>query len=451
MPNTSSIDRAGPGIDSATVVRPPDAQPRAPALVAPVAPSPMQPVSTGTAQSHAAPTPRRTLRSLVTKKRAIIAGIVIVIGVFVWRALRPAAAEVDLAQATVGAMQVTVDADAVTRVRAHFTIATPVAGLLERIPLVEGDSVQRGDVVAVVMAAPADPTTRRVADARLDVARAARAQASARAAQVVSALDQAEREAGRVRALAAAGALADRDVERATLTTDGYRRDLEAARAQERLAEAELEQAIAAADAATGAKGAATAVRAPASGRVLRIPERSARVVAPGMPIMEIGDPSALEVAADVLSSDAASIRPGQVVTLRGWGGAPLFGRVRLVEPSARTRISALGVEEQRLNVVIDVPDAPAALGDGYRLEASIAVWQGRNVLTVPASALLRAGDHWQLFVAENGRAQRRDVTIGHIGGGGAEVLKGLRAGDRVIVFPPDDIENGVRIRAASR
>jgi HlyD family secretion protein len=139
------------------------------------------------------------------------------------------------------------------------------------------------------------------------------------------------------------------------------------------------------------------------------------------------------------------------VVTLRGWGGAPLFGRVRLVEPSARTRISALGVEEQRLNVVIDVPDAPAALGDGYRLEASIAVWQGSNVLTVPASALLRAGDHWQLFVAENGRARRRDVTIGHIGGGGAEVLKGLRAGDRVIVFPPDDIENGVRIRAASR
>lgn len=387
----------------------------------------------------------------MTKKRAIIAGIVIVIGVLVWRALRPAAVEVDLAQATVGAMQVTVDADAVTRVRAHFAIASPVAGLLERIPLVEGDSVQRGDVVAVVMAAPADPTTRRVADARPDVARAARAQASARAAQVVSALDQAEREAGRVRALAAAGALADRDVERATLTTDGYRRDLEAARAQQRLAEAELEQAVAAADAATGAKGAATAVRAPASGRVLRIPERSARVVAPGMPIMEIGDPSALEVAADVLSSDAASIRPGQLVTLRGWGGAPLFGRVRLVEPSARTRISALGVEEQRLNVVIDVPDAPAALGDGYRLEASIAVWQGSNVLTVPASALVRAGDHWQLFVAENGRAQRRDVTIGHIGGGGAEVLKGLRAGDRVIVFPPDDIENGVRIRAASR
>lgn len=448
MSNTSSIDRASPGSESVTVVRPPDTPPRAPA---PVAPPSAPPVPTGAVPSHPAPPPKRTLRTLVTKKRAIIAGIVIIIAVVVWRALRPAAVEVELARATVGTMQVTVDADAVTRVRAHFAVASPVAGLLARIPLVEGDSVQRGDVVAVVMAAPADPTTKRVADARLDVARAARAQASARAAQVVSALEQAEREGGRVRALAAAGALADRDVERATLTTDGYRRDLEAARAQERLAEAELEQAIAAADAASGARGAATAVRAPASGRILRIPERSARVVAPGMPIMEIGDPSALEVAADVLSSDAASIRPGQVVTLRGWGGAPLLGRVRLVEPSARTRLSALGVEEQRLTVVIDVPDAPRALGDGYRLEASIAVWQGSNVLTVPASALLRAGDHWQLLVADDGRAKRRDVTIGHIGGGTAEVLNGLRAGDRVIVFPPDDIEDGVRIRAASR
>ena len=447
MPNISSIDRAAPGIDSATVVKPPDAPPRAPAPLSP----PPQPVPAGAASSPAAPAPKRTLRQVVTRKRAIIAGILIVVAVLVWRALRPAAVEVDLGEATVGAMQVTVDADAVTRVRAHFTVAAPVGGLLERIPLVEGDSVQRGDVVALVMAAPADPTTRRVADARLDVARAARAQASARAAQAVSALDQSEREAGRVRALAAAGALADRDVERATLAADGYRRDLEAARAQERLTAAELEQAIAAADAATGAKGAATVVRAPASGRVLRIPERSARGVAPGTPIMEIGDPSALEVAADVLSSDAASIRAGQRVTLQGWGGSPLFGRVRLVEPSARTRISALGVEEQRLTVVIDVPDAPPALGDGYRLEASIAVWQGSNVLTVPASALLRAGDQWQLFVVEDGRARRRDVTVGHIGGGSAELLKGLRAGDRVIVFPSDDVADGVRIRAASR
>lgn len=362
--------------------------------------------------------------------------------------LRPSAIPVDVAAASIGAMQVTVNADAVTRVRAHYTVAAPVAGLLARIPLAEGDSVRQGDVVAVVLATPADPTTQRVALARLEAARAAQAQAAARALQVASALTQSEREAGRVRALAAAGALADRDVERATLGTDGYRRDLEAARAQERLTAAELAQAVAAADAASGAKGAATPIRAPAAGRVLRIPERSARVVAPGTPIMEIGDPGALEVAADVLSSDAASIRPGQVVTFRGWGGAPLVGRVRRVEPSARTRVSALGVEEQRLNVVIDIPDAPAALGDGFRLEASIVVWDGRGVLTVPASALLRAGEQWQLFVIDGGRARRRDVRVGHLGGGAAEIVAGLRAGDRVIVFPSDQVRDGSRVSA---
>lgn len=448
MSNISSIDRAGPAVDSAPAVLPPNVPPRPVAPPTPTAPPPPAPPASGATPSRAKPAqPRR----LVTRRRAIIAGILLVVAAFVWRALRPAAIGVDVADAAVGPMQVTVDADAVTRVRAHFTVAAPVAGLLERIPLAEGDSVRRGDVLAVVMAAPADPTTRRVADARLEVARAARAQAAARASQLVSALDQAEREAGRVRALAAAGALADRDVERAVLSTDGYRRDLEAARAQERLTAAELDQAVAAADAAAGARGAATAVRAPAAGRVLRIPERSARVVAPGTPIMEIGDPSALEVAADVLSSDAASVRTGQLVTLRGWGGAPLFGRVRLVEPSARTRVSALGVEEQRLTVVIDLADASHVLGDGYRLEASIAVWDAKGVLAIPASALLRAGDRWEVFVVDGDRARRRDVTIGHIGGGAAEVLGGLRAGDRVILFPSDDVKDGVRVKPAKR
>jgi HlyD family secretion protein len=138
-------------------------------------------------------------------------------------------------------------------------------------------------------------------------------------------------------------------------------------------------------------------------------------------------------------------------VNFRGWGGAPLVGRVRRVEPSARTRVSALGVEEQRLNVVIDIPDAPPSLGDGFRLEASIVAWEGRGVLTVPASALLRAGEQWQLFVVDGGRARRRDVRVGRLGGGAAEIVAGLRAGDRVIVFPSDEVRDGVRVSAAGR
>ena len=184
---------------------------------------------------------------------------------------------------------------------------------------------------------------------------------------------------------------------------------------------------------------------------MLRVPERSARVVAAGTPLLEIGDPATLEVAADVLSSDAASIRAAQPVELRGWGGAPLRGAVRLVEPSARTRISALGVEEQRLTVVIDLLDAPATLGDGYRLDASIVVWQRDKVLAVPASALLRVGERWALYVVQGGRASRREVRVGHVGGGLAEITDGLRAGETVVVFPPDAIRDGARVKVDVR
>jgi HlyD family secretion protein len=179
------------------------------------------------------------------------------------------------------------------------------------------------------------------------------------------------------------------------------------------------------------------------------MPERSARVVAAGTPLLTLGDPRTLEIAADVLSSDAAAVRAGQTVVLRGWGGAPLRGVVRSIEPSARTRISALGVEEQRLTVVVDVPNAPAVLGDGYRLDASIVVWETTNALTVPAGALLRSDDGWSVFAIRDARAERLPVRIGHVGGGVAEVLGGLRRGERVVVFPPDALRSGMRVQAA--
>jgi HlyD family secretion protein len=169
-------------------------------------------------------------------------------------------------------------------------------------------------------------------------------------------------------------------------------------------------------------------------------------VVAAGTALLELGDPNALEVAADVLSRDAASVRAGQQVILRGWGGTPLDGVVRVVEPSARTRVSALGVEEQRLTVVIDAAQVPRSLGDGYRLDASIVVWEGRP-LAIPASALLREGEEWHLFVVREGRAVRQRVDIGHVGSGAAEVRGGLRAGDRVVLFPPDALRDGTRVR----
>lgn len=417
---------------------------------------PTPPVYSSRIQEPPAPQPLAPLRQvpppLPTGRRAtrgrIIAGTIILLliaGVFF--ALRPRPLQVETAYAAVRPMRVTVDADAVSRVRAHFTVTSPVTGLARRLELREGDPVKAGEVVAFVTTPPAHPTEQRISSARLDAANAAQAQAEARVRQAVTALAQAERDASRVRRLAEAGALAPRDAETASVNVASRRADVDAARAQVRVAEADLKLARAGLDAVSEGAGTITPVKAPAAGRVLRIPEQSARVVTAGTPLLEIGDPASLEVAADVLSSDAAQIRPGQEVVLHGWGGDPLRGRVRLVEPSARTRISALGVEEQRLTVVIDLIDAPPALGDGYRLEASTVVWQGRDVLTVPSGALMRSSNGWNVYAVVSGRARRVPIRVGHVGGGYAEVLSGVKAGDVVIAFPSDEVHDGVRVR----
>lgn len=378
-------------------------------------------------------------------------GIIVlaIIAATAW-ALRGKPPAVEVAVVKPAALQVTVDADAVTRVRSRFTITAPVAGLMQRIRFSEGDSVNRGDVIAEIAPPPSDPTAIGVAQAAMRAAESARSSAAANLGRATTGLAQAERDAARTRTLASAGALANRDIELAQLLVDERRSDVAAARAQVNAATAEFAQARTALQSRLGSAETVTLVRAPSAGRILLIPDRSERVVAAGTPLMELGDPSSLEVAADVLSSDAASIRAGQPVTLRGWGGGPLHGLVRRVEPSARTHISALGVEEQRLTVVIDLTQHPPTLGDGYRLESSIVVWTGRNVLTVPASALFRNDSRWQLYMMSDGHARRRDVGIGHMGGGSAELLSGLRNGDTVIVFPSETLRDGMRVRASN-
>lgn len=431
-----------PGVDGARASAP--AAPRPTPVAAPV---PAAPTAAATGRPIPTSRPARAARPWV--RRGILALLALVVVAAVAWALRPKSLMVETVAAAPRAMRVTVDADALTRVNAHFTVTAPLSGAVRRLTLHEGDLVRAGSVVAVMSTAPAHPDERVAAAARLDAARAGERQAAARLTQASAALVQVERDARRTRELAAAGALPDREVETAALNMATRRADLDAARAQARVAAAELVQARAALS-AVSQSGAETTVLAPASGLVLRVPERSARVVAAGTPLLEIGDPGTLEVAADVLSTDAASIRAAQPVELRGWGGAPLRGTVRLVEPSARTRISALGVEEQRLTVVIDLLDAPVTLGDGYRLDASIVVWQRDKVLAVPASALLRVGDRWTLYVVRGGRASRRDVRVGHVGGGLAEIIDGVRAGETVIVFPPDAIRDGARVEAMS-
>ncbi len=182
---------------------------------------------------------------------------------------------------------------------------------------------------------------------------------------------------------------------------------------------------------------------------MLRVLEESERIVAAGTPLLEVGDPAALEIVVDVLSTDAVRIRPAARVLVEDWGGdGTLEARVRRVEPSGFTKVSALGVEEQRVNVIADLAEPNPALGDGYRFEARIVVWEGPDVLQVPASALFRHAGAWNVFVVDGGRVRRREVTVGQLGGFAAEIREGVSPGETVVLYPSDRLGDGVRIRA---
>lgn len=376
------------------------------------------------------------------------AGAAGLVGLATWMALRERPLDVDTGVVRLGTLQVTVDAEGKTRVRDRYVLTAPVTGRLQRIDLPEGEHVRAGQIIARIAPVPLDVQTLRQAEARVSAAQSLARDADTRVRQSRATLDQERRAAGRVERLVSAGALAEREREDAVLLVRLREEDLAAANARSRAAAADVEQAQAALVAVGGGSSAALVlVRAPADGCVLRVPERSERVVAAGAPIAEIGDPNALELVVDVLSSDAARIRGGAPVAVDGWGdGEQLSGHVRTVEPAAFTRLSALGVEEQRVNVVIDMAHWPATLSDGYRVEAHIGVWEQPNVTIVPVSALFRQEKGWAVFVVRNGRAEVRQVRIGEQGSAGAQVLDGLRADDRVVLFPSDQITTGRRV-----
>lgn len=366
-----------------------------------------------------------------------------------WLAFRERPLEVETAVVRRGALQVTVDAEGKTRVRERYVLTAPVAGRLARIELDEGEHVVAGDVLARIAPLPLDARAVREAEAAVAAAEALARAAGGAVRQVRAALDQERRASERAQRLAAAGGLSAREREEAELRVRLREDELKSATARARAAAADVDRARSALVAAGGGSArAAVLVRAPAAGCVLRIPERSERVVAPGAPIIELGDPEALELVVDVLSSDASRIEPGARVIVDAWGdGEMLTGRVRRVEPAAFTRVSALGVEEQRVNVVIDVPNAPAALGDGFRVDTHIVVWETKDALVAPVSALIRTGNQWAVFAVEKGRAKLTRVQVGRQSGAEAQVLSGVDAGARLIVFPSDQIVDGIGVR----
>lgn len=381
-----------------------------------------------------------------------------VLGAIVW-AFRPQPVAVDVEQAAHGPLEVTVDEDGRTRIRDRYVVSAPLTAQLQRITLDAGDRVLAGQTVLAVLE-PVDPT---LLDARAALeaeARVRRAQAALQRAEAeleaTSARQQfAAMELDRVKTAANKGASTPSEVDAALVADRTARADLEADRFAKEIAAFELQLAKAALlrtrpPDTENSTSEHLVVKAPINGRVLRLIQESAAVVTPGSPLMELGNPADLEIEVDVLSTDAVQIQPGAPVHIERWGGeVALNGVVRLVEPQAFTKISALGVEEQRVNIIIDFNDPPedwSALGDGFRIEARIVTWRSENVLKVPAGALFRRGPQWCLFVAHEGRAVLRQVTPGHRTPLEVEILEGLEPGETVIVHPGDQVADGISI-----
>lgn len=384
-----------------------------------------------------------------TRRRAFwwIAGLAL--AALVVYALLPSPLRVEVGRSQRGPMRVTVDEEGETRAHDRFSVAAPIPGRLMRVEFEEGDLVGQNQVVALIDPLPLSQREREEVLARVEAAEAAKRQADARVGHARADYELARRDRHRAEGLARDGVISTQALEQAHNAELTGAEELEAARYSARVAESEVKVARAGlVSLQPGNGGRIVQIRSPVSGRVLRIQEKSERVVQPGAPILTLGDPAKIEVVVDVLSTDAVKIKPGADVFLEGWGGdRPLRARVRLVEPSGFTKVSALGVEEQRVNVIADFVDPPGPLGDGYRVEVRIVVWSAENVLKVPASAVFRRGQGWSVFLIEKGRARPRDVEIGHRSETEVEILRGLNEGAQLILHPSNQTRDGLRVR----
>ena len=370
----------------------------------------------------------------------------------------PKPIKVETATVSTAPLTVSVIEEGKTRIRHRHTISPPVAGFLNRVELRAGAPIEKGKtVLATIQPQPAsflDPRSRAEAEARVKGAEAAKMRAEAEVERAREALSLAEKERVRAAELKAKGAVSLKEFDTAEAHAAMSGRELRAAEFALEVAGFERAQA----DAVlmqTQTPGDSTAkpleVIAPVNGFVLSVHEESARTVAPGTPIMEVGDPADLEAEIELLSSDAVGVRPGAEVSIEQWGGArPLRGTVTLIEPGGFTKISALGVEEQRVKVRVNFSEAippEHPLGDRFRVEARIVTWHGERVLQVPTGALFRRGGDWMAFVLEGGKARIAKVEIAHNNGIAAEVVSGLREGQRVLLHPPDTVADGAAVK----
>ncbi len=372
---------------------------------------------------------------------------------FIVVGLLPKPILVDAAEVTRGPLTVSVLEEGKTRIRNRYVVSPPVSGYLRRVPVRAGDKIAEGETVLAEVvsmgSAFLDPRARAQAEAAVQSAEAARMQRGEQINSANSELSLARKELERTKRLRDKGAVSGREFDAAASKVDVLVNQVDSAKFGLKVAEFELAQAKAALMQADSPEEATPiSIKAPVSGAVLNVYEENARAAAAGMPIMEVGDPADLEMEIELLSSDAVNVRPGAEVTVEQWGGGePLAGKVTVVEPGGFTKISALGVEEQRVKVRADFVELPPGIfGDRYRVEARIVTWSGEDVLQVPVGALFRKGNEWKTFVIDGGVARLRSVEIGHNDGMSAEVLGGVEVGERVIQHPPDSVADGKRV-----
>ena len=397
------------------------------------------------------------MRALLRNPRILLAAAVIgsLLGVAFW----PRATPVDVAAVTRGPLALTVDEEAMTRVRDRFVVSSPVAGRVLRIDLEPGDVVKRGQIVARIrpeVPPLLDHRSRAEALAAVDAATAALGRARAEEQRARAAATGLQRDLARVRELARSRVVSSQELDAREADARVADESVNAAMFAVRLATSELARAQARlTPAEVGTTGRVLAIDCPVDGVVLKRIRESESVLPPGDALLEIGDPLRLEIVTDLLSTDAVRVQPGQRAIVEQWGGnCDIHARVRRVEPAGFTKISALGVEEQRVNVILDfiTPcDVVAMLGDGYRVEVRIVVWEGEDVVKVPTSALFRDGPRWAVYAIERGRARRTVVEIGHQTADEAEVTAGVSEGDRVIVHPGDALRDGSRVAIRPR
>ena len=374
--------------------------------------------------------------------------------------LMPRPVPVETAPVGKGHFVATIDEDGKTRVRERYVVAAPLAGQSTRVRLKAGNSVKAGDVIATILPNPApflDPRSRSEAEERLGAAGATRERTQASVERARAQAAQAQTDLERARQLAQRGFATPQALERAELAARVVDRELRAAEFQDHAAEHDLGQAkavLARYDQGNDGAGEGWNVTAPVSGVVLKVIQESETIVAAGAPLIEIGDPNDIEIVVDVLSAEAVEIKPGAAVEIDRWGGPDgLAARVRRIEPGAFTKISTLGVEEQRVNVIVDLvspPESFTGLGDGFRVDARIEVFSLDEATIVPAGAVFRLGAASYVYVVRNGRAEMRRIEVLRRAIRSVAVASGVGVGDVVIVYPGDKIASGVRVAPQS-